>query len=176
MKRSGIRIKRWLTHIFALRTADLRHGYLGAMIMILCASFIRLLSGSPYRSYLLLQSTCLMPPLSLLSLINLFFTAAMGFACGLVLSCHRRSARELKYQGGMLFILLAVFWFGIYPLIFRGGMLFTAFLLLIAAWILTLGCVLIFSHIQILAGGICATFLCWLTYLAISLLGCILRL
>lgn len=174
MKRLSFKIKRNLVHLLSLRSADIRCGYLGGVILLTVSVLIRLLSGSPYRICLLLGNAPFLPRLSLLTFLNLLFSMGIGFACGLILSCRRSSVQCIKYQGGMLFVLLAVFWFASYPLVFRGGMFILTLLTLAAVWILSLGCTLIFTRIQRIAGWILFLFLCWVTYLFLCLLGCIL--
>lgn len=171
MKRSKFKLKRWLNRIFCLQAVDLHCGYLGGLILLAVAILIRLVSGSPYRVYFLLKNARFMPSLTFFSLMNLVLTVAMGFACGLILSCRRRNLQCLKFQGGMLFVLLTVFWFITYPLVFRGCLLFAALLSLLAAWLLTLGCMLLFFRVQPLAGWISAVFLFWVTYLILVVLG-----
>ncbi len=167
MKHAGIKIKRWLIRSICFHTADIRFGYLGAAFMLAIAITVRALSGSPYRIWVLLQSQKLMPPIALLMFINLLFTAAIGFACGLVLSDRRRGICCKKYQGGMFFIFAAVLWFLVYPLVFRGGVFLGATLLLLFVWLLSFGCIWTFTRIQKIAGWIFFFYLLWLTYLIV---------
>ena len=174
MKHSAVKLKRILTRLFCLRHIDLRCGYLGGLIMLIFTVLIRLLSGSPYRVYCVLRGSDFLPSLATLTFVNLLLTIAMGFACGLVLSCPRRSRQGIKYRGGMLFVLLTVFWLAAYPLVFQGCLLALALLSLILTWILCLGCVSLFFRVNPLSGWISVIFLFWLTYLILGLLGCIL--
>jgi len=174
LKHTALKCKRLISHLLHLRHTDLRCGYLGALVMLLFTVMIRLLSGSPYYVYHMLKGSEVLPPLATLTFTNLLLTTAMGFACGLVLSCPRRNRRCLKYQGGMLFVLHSVFWFSCYPLIFQGCLLVPALFSLVLAWLLCLGCIALFFRVHPLAGGIAAIFLFWMTYLLLSLVGCIL--
>lgn len=176
MKHSAVKLKRTISRLFCLRHTDLRCGYLGALILLIFTVLIRLLSGSPYRVYYVLKGNDFLPSLAVLTLINLLLTVAMGFACGLVLSCPRRSHQCIKYRGGMLFILLTVFWLAAYPLVFQGCLLVAALLSLLLTWILCLGCASLFFRVHPLSGWISVCFLFWLTYLILGLLGCILML
>lgn len=167
--------RRWIRTL-RLNVSDIRGGCFGGMVLLMLAIITRLLSGSPYRIYMLLRQFKILPPLVLLSTINLLLTVAMGFACGLILS-HRRCGKigEEKYRSGMLFVILITLWLSTYPLIFRSCMLGSALFLLMVACVLSVICALLFSRIRRLSALIALVFSCWVGYLIILLVNCILR-
>lgn len=174
MGRTLKEFKRRFLNTFDLRVRELSCGYCGGLLMLVTAIAVRLLAGSPYRVYLMLRGTRILPPIFFLMLFNLLFSMELGFACGLVLVRGRKQMRELKYRAGLLSVLLALCWFFVYPLIFRGCMLTAALLLLMAAWGLTCACMILYFRICLFSGWLTACFLVWQTYLVISLAGCIL--
>lgn len=159
-----------------LRRVDVRGGYLGAALMLLCAAGVRLLSGAPYRIYFMLNAHRTLPPMLTLGMGNALMTLCAGFACGLVLSCPRRGCRCSRYRGGMLFILMALFWFLTYPLLFRGCLVLLALLSLLLAWLFCLLCVPSFFHVHPICGWILVLLEIWILYLILSLLWCLLLL
>ena len=176
MIRSRKAITRRISRILCLRTKNFRSGIVGGFILFILVAMIRFLSGSPYRVYMLLRQFHTLPPLVLLSTINLLLTVAMGIACGLIFSVHKCGrAGEVKYQSGMLFVILITLWLGVYPLIFRSCMLGCALLLFTVIWGLSLICFLLWRRIHRISSWIALLFTGWITYLIILLIRCILQ-
>lgn len=176
MRHSRKVFSKHLTRVLRLNITDIRGGCIGGMVLLMLAIITRLLSGSPYRIYILLRQFKILPPLVLLSTVNLLLTVAMGFACGLILS-QRRCGKigEEKYRSGMLFVILITLWLATYPMMFRSCMLGVTLLFLTAACVLSAICTLLFSRIRLLSASIALVFSCWIGYLIILLVDCILR-
>ena len=176
MRHSRTRIVRGLMRKFNLRPRTLQCGYLGALLMLLVYTLVRVMSGTPYRAYYFLREAGNLLPLGIYTLINLCFTLGLGFAFGIFLSQYIRSpkCRTEIYRCGMLFVLLCVLWYAAYPLIVRGNMLFAAVLCLTAVWLLGLLCLFSMGNMQPLSYFILFLFLFWLAYLIFTLLRCLL--
>ena len=153
MKHAGAKIYRFMIRTWGIHARELRCAYLSAMIMLMIFFLMRIFSGTPYRVYFLLRSTQKMLPFGVYIMLDLLFTAAIGFAFGLVL--------------------LAAFWFAVYPLVFRGNMFLVASICLLMTWLLALRCMILFYNLQPLSGCILLVFLIWASYLLILFLGCL---
>lgn len=145
-------------------------GVFGAGILIAVAVLVRLLSGSPVLIWGILRRNCPLPPLFVFHLLVIVLSGCIGFACGLVLSAPGRACESDKYCGGMFCVLLCVFWFIAYPLTFRAGLFLLTLLDLCIVAFLTFLCMLLFSRIRRLAGGIMLAVLVGVVYLLLLIL------
>ena len=169
------RLPRYLTRLLCLQRTNVRGGILSGLLLFVIAASVRLCAGSPYRSYLLYHSFGNRPPLAVLTLTDLLLIFAMGFACGLILGDRRQQFREYKYRAGMFFVILFTLYMTVWLLLLRCAIPWIAMVVLTAALILSLWCTVLFGTIRRLCGFFAFTFSCWVTYLFILLLGCLLR-
>ena len=176
MKHAGTKVYRFMIRTWGIHARELYCAFLSSMIMLMIFFIVHVFSGSPYRVFFLLRSTRELLPFGVYVMLDLLFTTAIGFAFGLVFAgrglCGKRY--EEKYHAGMLFVLLAAFWFAVYPLVFRGNMFWMASICLLMTWLLSLRCIILFYYLQPLSGCILLAFLIWISYLLILLLGCML--
>ena len=168
------KVKRKLRYCFRLHERELRSGYWGALVLLILAILIRLLSGSPYRVWLLLAVNQALPPLWILSLVDGVLTLAMGFACGLIMASRRKSEQCAKYRGGMFFVLLFSLRFAAYPLLFRGAMLAASVICMLLTCLSGVICSKLFFDTHRLSGLVAICFLIWNCYLTMLLFSCIL--
>jgi hypothetical protein len=76
----------------------------------------------------------------------------------------------------MLFVTLTTLWMSVYPLLFRNGLPWIALGMLVVTLACALLCTLLFWKIRRLCGLIGFAFFCWILYLTVLLLGCMLHL
>ena len=173
MGRFQIKARRWMCSRLQLRASNIQCAAIGGVLLLMIALIVRVVSGSPYRSYLMFRHLYMVPPLSLLTLLNGLLTFGLGFALGLAFSVKKYQRCPEKYRAGMIFVLLSVCWFAAYSFFFRGCMPFPALICLILTGILTVKCVSMFQKIHILCGWILGAFLIWNIFLIILLIMCI---
>ena len=169
-------LRRHMRRQIRLCATDIRGGYVGGILLVTISVFVTLLSGSPYKGYPPLWLCCNLPPLIIIELIHFTITFAMGFSCGLILCEHRCHPRDKKYRAGMLFVILSTLYMTVPSLLFRHGLPWIALLVLLIVSVLSLLLTMLFYSIRRLCGAISLAFFCWITYLVILMLSCLLRL
>ena len=141
---------------------------LALISMLLCLS-VRLASRIPLELLHSLQSTDSLPPLWLFNLFSLIWSLLIGFAAGLtvceILSGRAHGRREiLIYQGGLLFVAMIILSNVWYPVFFSCGRLLIALLLSVITATLASLCALIWSKVSVTSGVIIGAYALWLTY------------
>ena len=128
---------------------------------------IRFMAGSPYRVMLELGISDLMPPVWLLSLLQLMGFLIIGCAAGLVLGWRDVSCAVDKYKGALFFVLMAVIELCWYPTLFGGGLVFLCVLEAVIMTCLALIVVFHFFRVSALSGILLSLHCVWVIYLLI---------
>ena len=109
-------------------------GCIGGAVIALSMLIVRWTSGSPYYFLSQLKDDSLWVPVWLASLIWLAWYFALGFLWGFLLSDPRNRALARAvwfYRGSLYFVLGIFFGFMWYPLLFRIGLPFLSWLILL---------------------------------------------
>ena len=169
---------RQLMKALRLHPDDIHCGCLGGFLLLFTAIFVRVLAGSPYRYYAVLAALGIdtLPSIAWITVIHMLLAFVMGFACGLILCDRAPALSGSKYRAGMLFVILSTLWLSVYPLLFCNCMPWIALIMLVAVFICSLFAVFLFGAIRRLCGIIVFVFSCWIFYLSLLVLRCLLRL
>ena len=143
---------------------------LGAGALMLAGAVVRFVSGSPYKSGLMVRFRHLMPPVWLMSLGWLVWYGLLGAAfVGTLCRAIRSSpaARAELYRGGMLFLGMIFLGFLWYPLFFAAGAVLLSAILMLAILALCIACAIAYLPVCRPAAVILFCHTAWLGWLAV---------
>lgn len=147
----------------------------GGILLTTTALLVRILSAPSYQIYFLTSQLHSLPPLWMLMSVHWVLMFVMGATIGQILSDCRPYVFAAKYRAGMIFVLQMTLYLAVYPLLFHSLAPWIALLLLMIALILSILCISQFFAIRPLYALTELLFSCWLFYLFLLLLGCLLQ-
>lgn len=147
----------------------------GGVLLTASALLVRILSNPSYQIYFMTRQFASLPPLWILMSVHWVFMFVMGAVIGKILADCRPYLFVAKYRVGMIFVLQMTLYLAVYPLLFHSQTPWIALLLLLLALILSILCIPQFYALCRPCALSASLFSCWLLYLLLLLLGCLLQ-